>query len=187
MLIEEEDICIRNAEKADCVQLAAWWNDGSVMAHAGFPLGLNTTAEKIEAQLAGNSDETARVLMIEYRGEPIGEMNYRNLGGKTAELGIKICDPAYQEKGLGRVILSLLIRRLFSMGYEKIVLDTNRTNTRAQHVYELLGFQKLRVNENAWQDQLGRWQSSVDYELTPERFIDCSQRDGRQRGSGEDR
>ena len=34
------DLCIRNAEEKDCEQLAAWWNDGSVMAHAGFPNGL---------------------------------------------------------------------------------------------------------------------------------------------------
>lgn len=176
MLIEQGDICIRNAEKADCAQLAAWWNDGRVMAHAGFPLGLNTTAEEIEAQLAGDSDETVRRLMIEYRGVPIGEMNYRSMGTRTAEIGIKICDPAYQEKGLGRMILSLLIKRLFAMGYEKIVLDTNKNNTRAQHVYELLGFQKLRVNEHNWRDQLGNWQSSVDYELTPERFVDHSER-----------
>lgn len=176
MLIEQGDICIRNAEKADCVQLAAWWNDGSVMAHAGFPLGLNTTAEAIEAQLAGDSDETVRRLMIEYRGVPIGEMNYRSMGTRTAEIGIKICRSEYREKGLGRTILRLLIRRLFAMGYETIVLDTNKTNTRAQHVYELLGFRKLRVNEHNWRDQLGNWQSSVDYELTPECFVDHSER-----------
>ena len=51
------------------------------------------------------------------------------------------------------------------------VLDTNLKNKRAQHVYERLGFTKLRVNENAWTDQLGEWQSSVDYELYPKDFI----------------
>jgi RimJ/RimL family protein N-acetyltransferase len=51
------------------------------------------------------------------------------------------------------------------MGYKKIILDTNVKNTRAQHVYEKLGFKKLRVNENAWKDQLGEYQASIDYEL----------------------
>ena len=42
------DIClhelrIRNAVPADCRRLADWWNDGAVMAHAGFPNGLGTT------------------------------------------------------------------------------------------------------------------------------------------------
>lgn len=34
----------------------------------------------------------------------------------------------------------MLIEELFSMGYEKIILETNLKNTRAQHVYERLGF-----------------------------------------------
>ena len=172
MHIRYHDIIIRNAEARDCAQLAKWWNDGSVMAHAGFPLGLGTNAEKIAADIASDSDETRRRLVIEYKGRLIGETNYRNRSGGTAEIGIKICEPDHQEKGLGRVILSLLIRELFDRGYEKIVLDTNLKNTRAQHVYEMLGFRKLRVNKDSWKDQLGAWQSSVDYELVPEDFRD---------------
>lgn len=172
MRIKNGDLCIRNAESADCTQLAAWWNDGAVMAHAGFPNGLGTTAEAVAAQIASDTDDTRRRLIIEYRGVAIGEMSYRNQGDHVAEIGIKICDPACQEKGLGRVLLSLLIGRLFSLGYQKIVLDTNLKNTRAQHVYELLGFRRLRVNPDSWTDQLGRKQSAVDYELTPEAFND---------------
>ena len=32
-----------------------WWNDGVVMAHAGFPNGLGTSAAKIEKQIANDS------------------------------------------------------------------------------------------------------------------------------------
>lgn len=174
MDIKKDDIRIRNAAEADAEQLTAWWNDGAVMAHAGFPLGLGTTAEKVREKLAAGSDENGRVHIIEYKGCPIGEMNYRNLGSGTAEIGIKICEPSFQEKGLGRVILSLFIRELFSMGYSKIILDTNLKNERAQHVYEMLGFQRLRVNIDAWEDQLGIPQSSVDYELIQENFRDQS-------------
>lgn len=35
-------------------------------------------------------------------------------------------------------------------GYKKIILDTNLNNTRAQHVYEKLGFKKVRVKIRAW-------------------------------------
>jgi hypothetical protein len=31
--------------------------------------------------------------------------------------------------------------------------------------YEKIGFRKVRVNIDAWKDQLGELQSSVDYEL----------------------
>ena len=101
-------------------------------------------------------------------------MNYRKIGDRTAEIGIKICEPDHQERGLGRIVLSLLIKELFSTGYTKIVLDTNLKNHRAQHVYELLGFQKVRVNHDSWTDQLGERQSSVDYELKPQDFRDYS-------------
>ena len=99
-------------------------------------------------------------------------MSFRNKGNGIAEIGIKICETEYQEQGLGRICLSLLIKELFGMGYEKIILDTNEKNLRAQHVYELLGFRKLRVNKDSWKDQLGNMQSSVDYELLPEDFND---------------
>lgn len=166
------DLTIRNAEGTDAAQLCAWWNDGRVMAHAGFPNGLGTTAEKIAASLATDSDDTRRRLIIEYRGRPIGEMNYRLTDAKTAEIGIKICDFSMQEKGLGRMFLSMLCQALFGRGCEKIALDTNLNNLRAQHVYELLGFQKLGVRYDCWEDQLGRPQSAVDYALTPETFHD---------------
>ena len=172
MMIRKGRICIRNAEEKDCQQLAKWWNDGKVMAHAGFPLGLNTTAEEISRSISTDSDDTRRRLIIEYDNDPIGEMSYRNLGENKAEMGIKICQQDHQNKGLGRIILSMLISELFARGYEKIVLDTNLKNIRAQHVYELLGFRKIRINENSWIDQLAVPQSSVDYELTPELFTD---------------
>ena len=168
------DICIRNAVEADCRQLADWWNDGEVMAHAGFPNGVGTTVEEVAMQISAEQDDRGRTLIIESCGKPIGEMNYHRLDGNVAEIGIKICDFDYQEKGLGRIALSMLIKELFSTGFEKIILDTNLNNERAQHVYEKLGFKKLRVNIDAWEDQLGVMQSSVDYELIPEEFCDYS-------------
>ncbi|MBR3382247.1 MAG: GNAT family N-acetyltransferase [Clostridia bacterium] len=174
MNVSFDGIRIRDAVLSDCRQLADWWNDGTVMAHAGFPNGIGTTPEEISNQIARESDEKGRTLMIEYRGRSIGEMNYRNSGGRIAEIGVKICESEYQNKGLGRIILSVFIKKLFSMGYGKIVLDTNLNNLRAQHIYELLGFRRIRVNHDSWTDQLGELQSSVDYELTPQFFRDRS-------------
>lgn len=69
----------------------------------------------------------------------------------------------------------MLIGWLFRNGYQKIILDTNLTNTRAQHVYESLGFRKVRTNIDTWKDQLGRLQSSVDYELVEQDFVSYSE------------
>lgn len=161
------NLTIRNATPADAEQLCLWWNDGAIMAHAGFPKGLGETPEKIRESLAADSDDRRRRHIIELDGKPIGEMNYRNKGDSTTEIGIKICDASKREKGIGTAVLSIFIDALFThYGYEKIILDTNVKNKRAQHVYEKkLGFKRLRVNENSWRDQLGEPQSFIDYEL----------------------
>lgn len=184
MELEQGKLCIKNAEQEDCKQLVSWWNDGAVMAHAGFPNGLGTNEEKVQKQIAADSDDTRRHLVIWYDGNRIGEMSYANLGdsleetgedtieNRTADIGIKICNSTFQEKGLGKIVLSMLIRELFSRGYTKIVLDTNLKNKRAQHVYERLGFQKVNIRMDAWTDQVGEKQSAVDYELTKEHFVD---------------
>ena len=167
MNLRRDNLTIRNATIADSEQLCLWWNDGKIMAHAGFPNGLGLTSDEIAIDLASDSDETMRRHMIESDGRPIGEMNYRNKGYGVVEIGIKICDFSQQEKGLGTMILSMFIDALFAYyRFDKIVLDTNVKNERAQHVYEnKLGFKKLRINKNSWHDQLGEPQSSIDYEL----------------------
>lgn len=171
MLLQYKGLVIRNARVEDSEILCCWWNDGKIMAHAGFPNGIGETQEVIMENILSDNDDTHRLLIIEKDSVVIGEMNYRNMGNGVAEIGIKICDFSKQEKGYGKVLLSMLINELFSMGYKKIILDTNLSNTRAQHVYESLGFQKVRVNYDSWKNQLGELQSSIDYELYENQFI----------------
>ena len=165
MKLQFENLTIRQAVVADAKQLTAWWNDGAVMAHAGFPNGLGTTEEEVIRGL-GNGR-----MVIEESDRLIGECIYRNVADGVAEIGIKICETDCQNRGVGRKVLSMLIGWLFRNGYSKIVLDTNLTNTRAQHVYESLGFCKVKTNIDSWKDQLGRLQSSVDYELVEKDFV----------------
>lgn len=140
MLIIHKNFKIRDAGCTDAPLLCKWWNDGSIMAHAGFPNGLYTSEEKIRSQLAADSDCTRRRLITELKCLPIGEMSYSMIGADTAEIGIKICEPGFREKGHGTILLKMLITRLFASGCRKIILDTNLKNTRARHVYEKLGF-----------------------------------------------
>ncbi|MDD3242992.1 MAG: GNAT family protein [Eubacteriales bacterium] len=175
MLVNYSNLTIRNATTADAEQLALWWSDGKVMAHAGFPNGLGQSAQSIADNLKGDRDDVHRRLILEINQVPVGEMSYSNLGDGVAEIGIKICDFSAQNKGSGKLFLSMLIRTLYNdLGFTKIILDTNLNNHRAQHVYEQLGFRKVRIRENAWTNQVGELQSSVDYELSPQGFRDCT-------------
>ena len=166
MELQHRNILLRDATKADAKQLAEWWNDGDVMAHAGFPNGLGTTEEEVAEDIG------AGALIIEEAGKPIGEANYRSVDDKVAEIGIKICVFDCQNRGVGKIVLSMLIRYLFGNGFDKIVLDTNLENKRAQRVYESLGFRKVHINIDSWTDQIGKLQSSVDYELVEKDFVD---------------
>ncbi|MBH1941248.1 GNAT family N-acetyltransferase [Mobilitalea sibirica] len=172
MYLEENGLVIRVAQTKDAATLCRWWNDGSVMAHAGFPKGLGTTTEEIIMKISQDTEFNRR-LILEYNRTLIGEMSYRTVEKQIAEIGIKICEASQQEKGLGTRYLMMLIRYLFhERNYIKILLDTNLNNKRAQHVYEKIGFQKIGIRENAWKDQMGEYQTAVDYELTKDLFLD---------------
>lgn len=163
MNLKYKKVCIREATVEDAEQLCTWWNDGNIMEHAGFPNGLGTTQEKIAEQI---TEKTGRHMIV-YDNIPIGEMNYMDQGNEICEIGIKICNIDMQNHGIGKIVLSLFIEGLFNeLNYKKIILDTNLENKRAQHVYEQLGFKRVRINVDSWRDQLGNLKSSVDYELT---------------------
>ncbi|ETT57742.1 GNAT family acetyltransferase [Paenibacillus sp. FSL R7-277] len=166
--MQQGNLVIRDATVADAELLCSWWNDGTVMAHAGFPKGLGITEQEVLTQLqTGTDSERKGRLILEIDGAPAGEMSYSAVSGHVAEMGIKICDFNQQNKGAGTECLGMLVRYLFeTQGFHKIILDTNLKNTRAQHVYEKLGFRKIAVRKTAWADQHGELQTFVDYELS---------------------
>jgi len=168
-IASKDNLAIRLTTMEDAPLLCIWWNDGKVMKHAGFPNGLNTNMNNIIEQIREEDDNHHR-LIIEIASNPVGEMNFRITNNFT-EIGIKICDFSYQEKGYGTKAIKLLIEYLFwERNVQKIILDTNLKNTRAQHVYEKIGFVKVRINIDAWQDQVGVMQSFVEYELLMEDY-----------------
>lgn len=166
-----QNIRIREADEADAALLCKWWNDGKIMAHAGFPLGIGTTEDEIIRKIRAETDDTTRRHMILIDHVPVGEMNYHQLNDNTCEMGIKICESDYQNRGYGTIILHMFIHGLFHIrNYDTVVLDTNLNNLRAQHVYEKTGFTKVHIHYNSWKDQLGQLQSSVVYALRQEDY-----------------
>ena len=59
------NIKIRNATVDDAVILETWWNDGRIMAHAGFPNGTGQTAEGIAEKIRSDADRVHRRMIIE--------------------------------------------------------------------------------------------------------------------------
>ncbi|NLG58404.1 MAG: GNAT family N-acetyltransferase, partial [Clostridiales bacterium] len=172
--LKQDQITIRSAVISDAPLLNRWWNDGQVMAHAGFPNGLGQSLEETEAVIRRYEGQLSGLCIIEIEGRPAGELSFQ-IADNQARPGWKICETGYQNKGYGRRIIRMTWDYLFNdqatnaaMRIHRLVWDTNLSNTRAQHVYEALGARRLGVRENCWTDQLGRPQSAVDYELSRE-------------------
>ena len=176
MRIEQDNIVIRSAAPSDAPLLNRWWNDGAVMAHAGFPEGLGQPLEETIAAIKSYEGKLSQLCLIEIDGQPVGEMSF-GIGQNEANPGWKICETDYQNRGYGRKIIRMTFDYLFTnpelnqrVPIHRLFWDTNLKNTRAQHVYESLGARRLGIRENCWTDQLGQPQSAVDYELTRDMY-----------------
>lgn len=163
----QNEFTVRSALPQDVPVLCRWWNDGNVMEHAGFPRGIGTTKESVARELSPKS--STHRLIIEVENTPIGEMCYRETEKNTAQIGIKICNPSFQNQGLGTKVLTSLCRSLFELyRFDKITLDTMLENKRAQHVYEKIGFVQTAIRPDCWKDQNGVLRTAVDYILLPQ-------------------
>ncbi len=179
MKLSRNKLCIRSANPEDATTLAKWWSDGDVMAHAGFPLGLQVDVSALHKRLFNQKRtllEGNHLCIVEYLHQPIGEMNIR-LQHDEAEIGIKICETKHQNQGLGTLALKCLISYLFDQQrVERIVLDTNLQNKRAQHVYESLGFESKGIRYQAFLNQLDEPQDAIDYVLKKSTYQEISWR-----------
>jgi TATA-box binding protein (TBP) (component of TFIID and TFIIIB) len=90
MLLKYNNLTIRNVTVNDAEQLALWWNDGKIMAHAGFPNGIGQTANTIADSLKNDTVDTHRRLIIEIDNVVVGEMKERNMS--MSNLGLKNCE-----------------------------------------------------------------------------------------------
>jgi len=157
MILKDNNLVIRYVTTADAKILCQWWNDGVIMAHAGFPNGVDTNVKDIKQKILQETDDTIRRFIIEIDGLPAGEMSYKNKENKIAEIGIKICDFSQHGKGYGCRLLKMFIKYLFTtMNFDKIILDTNQSNYKAQRVYEKLGFQKIMTQDDVCFYELAR-------------------------------
>ena len=71
MLLQFKNLTIRNATMKDAALLSSWWNDGKIMAHAGFPNGTGETVDEIAERIKQDTDEDRR-LIIELDKRQIG-------------------------------------------------------------------------------------------------------------------
>ncbi len=150
--LEGKRTTLRPTGPEDLTFLQALWNDGEVMRHVGYPLGLGIDekgAREWFDRLEKSRDREH--FIVEVAGEPIGEAFYRRCEGycgyrapKMAELDLKL-KPQSWGRGYGSDALRTLATYLFAQGVETLVVSPNLENEAALRLYRRLGFtEKLR-------------------------------------------
>jgi ribosomal protein S18 acetylase RimI-like enzyme len=76
---------------------------------------------------------------------PPGEVCRADASGRTMELCRMRVDPSHQRRGFGRQVYTVLERRARKAGVETLVLNTGRSQRRAQEFYERIGFERVRT------------------------------------------
>ena len=125
---------------------------------------------------AGEFDITDRYIRLAIQAEggvPIGDLalkNEENMPSRAASFGISIGDPDCVGCGYGAEASTLFLSYAFGvMGYHKVDLDFWEYNTRAQALYEKLGFvHEGRRRENHW--SRGRFWDDVPVGNTAEEW-----------------
>jgi ribosomal protein S18 acetylase RimI-like enzyme len=103
------------------------------------------TAERIVAASAADENQARWLLIVRQDGheQAAGYGFLANLRDGTPSLGIAVRD-AFQEQGLGRVLMAFLLDAARSRDCRAVKLTVYDDNPRARHLYERLGFTTRR-------------------------------------------
>jgi GNAT superfamily N-acetyltransferase len=146
------DVVIRTAEMRDLPTV-------ELLAKKIWPAtyGPMLTAEQIRFMLEKMYGQTVlrqqmtesehQFLILEYHGEPAGYASFSPLTGeKKTKLHKFYLDPALHGKGLGRIFMEQVIRRVKANGSSMLQLDVNRLNP-AKDFYRKMGFSILKEKD----------------------------------------
>jgi RimJ/RimL family protein N-acetyltransferase len=158
-MILGERISIRPLEPGDEEYLYRWWNDGSVMAPAGWFYGKLQGKEAIRDLVAGQKSdgetlERERRFIVCKRGsmEPIGEAGYSNWDARNQKAGLdlRIYEGDEQEKAYGLDALYHFVDFLFRyLNLNKLELTTLSDDKSAVDMYHRMGFQDIGISRQA--------------------------------------
>ncbi|MFZ5353991.1 MAG: GNAT family N-acetyltransferase [Bacillota bacterium] len=158
-MIEGKKVIIRQLESGDEELFHKWRNDAEGNLYCAFRYGFLLSMEafrlELKNQIESNDLFPKEKTFIICRKEdltPIGDISYRNWDyrNRSAEFGIEIGVVSERSKGYGYDALYSFIEYMFSfLNLNKIELTTLADNTKAQKLYEKLGFKKTGVMREA--------------------------------------
>ena len=139
----------------------------------GVPASLNRLRRRYDAGEYDAADRHVFLVIEAEGGVSIGDVSLtddENASSRAASFGVSIGDPAYVGRGHGAEASALFLDYVFGvLGYHEITPDYREHNTRAEALYEKLGFaHEGRRRENHW--ACGRFWDDVLMGITTEEW-----------------
>lgn len=147
-MIEVREVTVKDAKNLleFCNQVGSETDN---LSYGSEGMGLSVAEEeKILAKF--QNAKTCHFLLAEENGQIVGTCNCRSFRKKRlshrAEIGIAV-KKAYWNKGIGRKLLTRLIDLSRQSGLKILSLEVRTDNKGAIHLYESLGFSRIRTFE----------------------------------------
>ena len=86
------------------------------------------------------------VIVDELNDTIVGSYGIYRMSAHTCELRKMYLLPAYQGKGLGKMMMYNAFDKAKDLGYEQMVLESNRKLVAALHIYTKFGFEEYTPN-----------------------------------------
>jgi ribosomal-protein-alanine N-acetyltransferase len=133
---------IRLATEADLAQLAAISEAAGSAAHWTAQQWQDIFHTEIPARLAWIAEDCSEGDARAY-GFLVAQIGFAQNGGPEWELENIAVLPEFRRRGLGRLLLSALLKHARLQGAERIFLEVRESNLEAIRLYEAAGFQQL--------------------------------------------
>lgn len=136
-VIRDFDVNNRN----HCQRLADMFNDWDSSWPGGFTRGAKETVSQVEEE--HRRSRHLAVLAVESDEEFVGYCNLEAQPGQKelAYIGLLGARLSAHGKGVGKLLLREMVRRVTDMGYKQVTLHTWGGNTKAVPLYKKTGFQ----------------------------------------------
>ncbi len=119
----------------------------SIFLEYGESLGFDLCFQEFDRELEELPGEYAsprgRILLAEEKGEMIGCVALRDLGGGECEMKRLYVRPGFRGVGAGRALAEEIVRIAKHEGYEKMRLDTLASMKTAIALYKSMGFREI--------------------------------------------
>jgi RimJ/RimL family protein N-acetyltransferase len=150
-----EHVYLRPLEPEDADLVSRWYADDRVRKLMGDPpLSRARRRQRYEDSVGRDGDDVYRFMICRLTDdEPVGRTDVFEIdrANGSCAFGLTIGDPAHWGQGLGTdAVVAIQDFAFGELRMERLWLDTDAHNERAQAVYRKAGFQAEGVLRHAW-------------------------------------